>query len=52
MVNDDFTEPRCRQCMEVAGDREGAFVLCAFLNQLVWGESLMCPHGENLKECF
>lgn len=52
MVNNDFKEPRCRQCLEVAGEREGSFVFCAFLNQSVWGNSLMCPHGEDLMECF
>lgn len=52
MVNQRMNEPRCKQCMEVAGDRESAFVFCAFLNQSVWGDSVMCPHGLNLEECF
>lgn len=52
MVNQGMNEPRCRKCLEVAGEREGAFVFCAFLNQSVWGESLMCPHGLDLLECF
>lgn len=52
MVNQGMNEPRCRQCLEVAGEREGAFVFCAFLNQSVWGDSVMCPHGQNLQECF
>lgn len=52
MVNQAMSEPRCRQCMEVAGDKKGAFVFCAFLNQSVWGDSVMCPHGLNLEECF
>lgn len=52
MVNVGVDEPRCRQCMEVAGEREGTFVFCAFLNQSVWGDSLMCPHGLNLMEGF
>lgn len=52
MVNESMNETRCRQCLEVAGEREGAFVFCAFLNQSVWGASEMCPHGQNLQECF
>lgn len=52
MVNEFVDCPRCRQCLEVAGGREDAFIFCAFLNQDVWGDSLMCPHGENLMECF
>lgn len=51
-MNVGMDEPRCIQCMEVAGEREGAFVFCAFLNNTVWGDSLMCPHGLNLLECF
>ena len=52
MVNVEKDEPRCRLCLEVAGDREGAFIFCAFLNQSVWADSVMCPHGINLMECF
>lgn len=52
MVNESMNEPRCRQCLEVAGERGGAFVFCAFLNQSVWGDSVMCPHGLNLLDCF
>lgn len=52
MVNVAMEEPRCKQCLEVAGDREGAFVFCAFLNQTVWADSVMCPHGKLLAECF
>lgn len=52
MVNQGMNEPRCRHCLEVTGEREGAFVFCAFLNQSVWGDSLMCPHGLNLLDCF
>lgn len=52
MVNVAMEEPRCRQCMEVAGEKGGAFVFCAFLNQIVWADSIMCPHGKLLAECF
>lgn len=52
MVNQGVNGPRCRQCLEVAGEREGAFVFCAFLNHSIWGGSLMCPHGLDLLECF
>lgn len=52
MVNQGMNEPRCRQCLEVAGEKEGAFIFCAFLNRSIWGDSLMCPHGENLMESF
>lgn len=52
MVNVGMDKQRCRQCLEVAGEREGAFVFCAFLNLSVWGDSMMCPHGEDLVECF
>lgn len=52
MVNQGENEPRCRQCLEVAGEREGAFIFCAFLNQSIWGDSVMCPHGLNLMDCF
>lgn len=52
MVNVGVDEPRCRHCLEVAGDREGAFIVCAFLNHSVWADSLMCPHGLDLMECF
>lgn len=52
MVNNYCDGLRCRQCLEVVGEREGAFVFCAFLNLSVWGDSLMCPHGEDLVKCF
>ena len=51
-MNDFMNSPRCRSCSEVNGDREGAFVMCAFLNQTVWADSVQCPHGLNLSECF
>jgi len=52
MVNEFMKCPRCRACSEVNGNRHGAYVFCAFLNQDVWGDSIQCPHGENLSECF
>lgn len=52
MVNDFMECPRCRQCPEIAGERDGAFVFCVFLNNRVWGDSIMCPHGEFLHDCF
>lgn len=52
MVNEFVNCPRCRKCPEIVGSREGAFVFCAFLSQDVWADSIMCPHGEDLNECF
>lgn len=52
MVNEFMNCPRCRQCPEVVGQREEAFVHCAFLGQMVWGDSIMCPHGSFLNDCF
>lgn len=52
MVNEFMDCPRCRECEEVIGQRESAFVYCAFLRQDVWGDSIQCPHGELLREIF
>lgn len=52
MVNVAMNSARCRACPEISGDRHGAFCFCAWLNQEVWGDSVVCPHGENLNEAF
>ena len=52
MVNEFMDCPKCRVCAEIIGQREGAFVYCAFLRQEVWADSIQCPHGELLQEIF
>lgn len=52
MVNVAMEEPRCGQCPEVVGERWQGYCFCAFLNQDVWANSVMCPHGKFLAECF
>lgn len=52
MVEENKVYYRCRQCKELLGSREAAYVYCPFLHMNVWGDSLMCPHGEFLMECF
>ena len=50
VMNND--QKRCRQCPEVNHHEFGGFVYCAWLNQDVFAESIMCPHGRDLLECF
>lgn len=45
-------EPRCGSCREINGDVTQGFVYCHWLNQSVYAESIMCPHGRDLEECF
>lgn len=45
-------ERRCRMCPEVIGEPCEGMVYCMFLNEKVWGESIMCPHGDFLLDCF
>lgn len=52
MVNVGMNLPRCRACPEISGDSHGAFVFCTWLNQEVWGDSIMCPHGEIVTGSF
>lgn len=52
MVNDFMPTLFCKDCPEVMGDPCEGFVFCPHLNQRVWAMSIMCPHGENLTECF
>lgn len=52
MVNEKEESPRCYQCDEVWHHECIGFVYCHYLRHEVWGMSLMCQHGLDLRECF
>jgi hypothetical protein len=52
MVEEKTTCHLCGECPEMAGDIIAGFGFCYFLHQRVWANSVMCPHGEDLLECF
>lgn len=52
MVNDFVPIHFCYMCPEIIGEQCEGFVFCPRLNQKVWAMSVMCPHGEDLLECF
>ncbi len=52
MVNCGMDSPRCCTCPEVVGEKFQGYVFCMFLNHDVWGQSIRCPHGMDLAECF
>ena len=43
---------KCGECPEVTGNVWQGYVYCKYLNQDVWANSMQCPHGDILRECF
>lgn len=52
MVNEENKVPQCGKCKEVIGCVWKGFVYCAYLNQDVWAQSMMCKHGKDLLDTW
>lgn len=52
MVNEKNDYHKCGECPEVNGCVWQGYVYCSYLHQDVWANSMQCPHGDILRECF